>query len=48
MLADAAVVNEDGDEAWSNWICPKCMSWWRLDDYELLDDTTPPSSKEQP
>jgi len=22
------------DEAWSNWICPQCKTWWRLDDYE--------------
>jgi rubredoxin len=23
-------------ESWSNWICPQCQTWWRLDDYEVV------------
>jgi hypothetical protein len=23
----------DYDEMWSNWICPGCGMWWRLEDY---------------
>jgi hypothetical protein len=34
MLADAMVISDDGDEAWSNWICPQCKEWWRLEDYQ--------------
>lgn len=34
MEADSVVINEDGDEAWSNWICPSCMTWFNLEDYE--------------
>ena len=31
MLADAT--GSGPDEAWSNWICPQCSTWWRLEDY---------------
>lgn len=31
---------ETGDgEVWSNWICPKCSTWWCLDDYiQVIED----------
>lgn len=29
----------DDGEAWSNWICPKCHTWWNLDDYvQVIED----------
>jgi len=31
MMADCS------GEMWSNWICPECRSWYRLDDYELIN-----------
>ena len=36
MGADACQMGDD--EAWSNWICPKCGAWERLSDYERLSD----------
>ena len=36
MGADAAQMGDD--EAWSNWICPKCGEWARLSDYERLPE----------
>lgn len=28
---------EDIDDAWSNWICPRCRGWHQLEDYEPID-----------
>ena len=38
MEADYTIVNGDGDEAWSNWICPSCGLWQELEDYELINE----------
>jgi hypothetical protein len=38
MGADWIVVDEDGGEAWSNWICPSCFTWHQLEDYTKLDN----------
>jgi hypothetical protein len=27
MGADYVVISGEGDEAWSNWICPACNNW---------------------
>ena len=27
MEADYAIIDEDGEEVWSNWICPECKMW---------------------
>jgi rubredoxin len=35
MQADF-VPASDGDEMWSNWICPKCETWWSLENYEVV------------
>lgn len=35
MLADCT---GGDDEMWSNWICPKCGGWFRLDDYEKVEE----------
>ena len=37
MEADFIQVDE-GDEAWSNWICPSCGEWQELEDYEVVKD----------
>jgi hypothetical protein len=34
MGADCIAAGDDGDEVWSNWICPHCHGWFRLEDYE--------------
>jgi hypothetical protein len=36
MHADYAIMNEDGDEAWCNYVCPQCGMWYDLEDYEKL------------
>lgn len=33
----ADFVSGGDDEMWSNWICPKCGSWLRLEDYTLIE-----------
>lgn len=35
------VYDEEGDYAWSKWICPHCRAWHRLDDYrEIVQEGT--------
>jgi hypothetical protein len=29
---------EDGENAWCNWICPCCHTWFDLEDYEKVND----------
>lgn len=35
MFADSMASDED--EIWSNWICPRCQTWWLLKDYEEVE-----------
>jgi len=36
MKADYSFNEEGGDEAWSSWICPKCGTWYQLEDYQKI------------
>lgn len=38
MGADAICGGDDGEEVWSNHICPECGHWGGLADYERLGD----------
>jgi rubredoxin len=38
MEADWFVWDDEGDEIWSNWICPSCNAWHQLEDYKKVEE----------
>lgn len=35
---EADYFGEPSEECWSNWICPECSHWHRLEDYETIKE----------